>query len=109
MILAGGHVGVDASCYPTGQVLAALGLLAALLTFFIVVSRCCLAARGSGDSVDADCPLLVRCTRFWGPPGDSMRHSRWHRGHRYQLVDNPSDNDEQELQPTTPRPTRNSN
>ena len=99
--VAGGHVGVDASCYPTGQVLAALVLLAALLTLVIVVASCCLAARGSGDSVDADCQSLVRCTRFDEPFGGSIRRSRWRRGQRYQLVDTHSDHDEEELQPAS--------
>jgi hypothetical protein len=100
----GGHVGVDASCYPTGQVLVVLGLFVALLTLTFVLSRCCLAARDSGGSVDTDC--LPSCTRLLRPSVASdglSRRSRWRRGQRYQLIDSHSDDDAEELQPTIQR------
>lgn len=102
---AGGHVGVDASCYPTGQVLVVLGLCVALFSLTIVICRCCLAATGSGDSIGSDC--LSCCTRLRrprGPSDGSSRPSRWRRGQRYQLIESHSDDEEEELQPAMQRP-----
>ena len=40
-----GHVGVDASCYPTGQALVVVGLVASLVTLLVLMLTCCLASR----------------------------------------------------------------